>query len=114
MKDEKVYLHHILDAINRIYKYTDSLTFDKFFKNSLVRDAVVRNIEIIGEASKNLSTQFKSSHEHIPWKSIAGMRDKAIHLYAAVDYRLVWETIQKDLPELESELSKILKSLESK
>lgn len=114
MKDEKVYLHHILDAIKRIYKYTQSLTFDNFSKNDLVRDAVIRNIEIIGEASKNLPTSFKKTHENIPWKSIAGMRDKAIHVYATVDYRLVWETIQKDLPELESELLQILKSLKSK
>ena len=62
------------------------------------QDAVVRNLEIIGEAVKRLSAGFRSEHADVPWKRIAGMRDKVIHDYFGVDFRLVWETVEKDLP----------------
>ncbi|MEM2882202.1 MAG: HepT-like ribonuclease domain-containing protein [Candidatus Bathyarchaeia archaeon] len=71
--------------------------------------AVLRALEIIGEATKNLSEELKSEHRRIPWKDIAGMRDKLIHEYFGVDLELIWETIERELPELKGEILKILK-----
>ncbi|MEM2602231.1 MAG: HepT-like ribonuclease domain-containing protein [Candidatus Bathyarchaeia archaeon] len=71
--------------------------------------AVLRALEIIGEATKNLSEELKSEHRRIPWKDVAGMRDKLIHEYFGVDLELIWETIERELPELKGEILKILK-----
>lgn len=84
MKDPKVYLRHILEAIEKIERYTKGMSKDEFFGNELVVDAVTRNIEIIGEATKNLPADFKKKHSNIPWKDIAGMRDRLIHFYFGI------------------------------
>jgi len=107
-KDPKLYLGHIIEAINRINKYTKGLSKDEFLKNNLVKDATVRNIEIIGEAVKNLPDDFKKKHKEIPWKDIAGMRDRIAHFYFGIDYGLVWDTIEKDIPELKKKIQKLI------
>lgn len=80
-KDYKVYFLHILDSIANIEKYTEGLNKKKFFENKVVQDAVIRNLEIIGEATKNIPTDVKEKYHHIEWKKIAGMRDILIHDY---------------------------------
>jgi uncharacterized protein with HEPN domain len=84
-EEDKVYLRHILDAISSIEEYSKGLSYKKFLKNHLVQDGVIRQIEIIGEASKKLPADTKNKIRDIPWKNIAGMRDKLIHDYMGVD-----------------------------
>ena len=107
MKTNKVYLDHILDCINNILSYTEGMNEETFYKNFMVQDAVVRNFEIIGEATKRISPEFKKSFPQIPWKKMAGMRDKLIHDYVHVDMETVWDAKTKDLPSLLIELKEI-------
>jgi len=80
------------------------LTREEFSKNELIQDAVIRNFEIIGEASKNLSAEFKRDFPEVPWKEIAGMRDKLIHHYMGVDIDVIWKTVRQDISFLAKEL----------
>ena len=107
MKDDQVYIGHILECIAKINTYTEELDKQEFIQNDLVIDAVIRNFEIIGEATKMISDTLKQSYIEIPWKEMAGMRDKLIHHYMGVDVEVIWETIQKDIPMLEELLGKI-------
>lgn len=107
MKDDKVYLLHIIDSVKRILDYTVDGK-NSFIDDNKTQDAVVRNLEIIGEAVKKLSDKLKSQHPDIPWKNIAGMRDKLIHEYFGVNLHLVWDVVEKELPKFLKELSKIL------
>ena len=108
MKDQSVYLKHMLEAIQRIKDYTKNMDVKAFFNNNMVEDAVVRNIEIIGEASKNLSAEFKKKYSDVPWKDISGMRDRIVHFYFGLDFGLVWNVVEHDLPKLEKSIRKIL------
>ena len=101
MKDELAYIEHIKEAISKILKYTQNLTREEFEENSMVQDAVIRNIEIIGEATKNISQEMTSLYKKIPWKEMTGMRDKLIHDYMGVEIGVVWKTIELDIPDLD-------------
>lgn len=94
---EDIYLQHILDAIERIDLYVGSLKDADFMGNPMAQDAVIRQLEIIGEAVKYISSETRQLQLHIPWKSIAGMRDKLIHGYFSVNLADVWITAQNDL-----------------
>ena len=107
MKDDRVYINHILYCIGKIKAYTKGLDYDHFTQNELVIDAVIWNFEIIGEATKMISGSFKQVYFEIPWKEMAGMRDKLIHDYLGVDTDVIWETLQQDIPQLEKLLLKI-------
>jgi len=107
-KDDLVYLKHIVDAIIKIEEYTNKIDSQTFFNNSLIQDGVIRQIEIIGEATKNLSDIIRVKYPQIPWKDIAGMRDKLIHDYFGVDIDAVWDTVKKDLPNLKAEINKTI------
>jgi uncharacterized protein with HEPN domain len=109
IKSDLAYIDHILDCIRKINEYRSDLTLKEFRKNELVQDAVIRNIEIIGEASKKISIDTKQTYYKIPWKEIAGMRDKLIHDYLGVDVDVVWITIKEDIPKLEKYISEIEK-----
>lgn len=89
----------ILDATQRIESYIRGMTFEEFEKDTKTQDAVVRNIEIIGEAVKLLSGRFKREHPDVPWKQMAAMRDVIIHRYFGVALDIVWKVATKDLPE---------------
>ena len=106
-KDDSIYLDHILQAIQKIEDYTNSVDYLDFIKNEEKQDAVIRKIEIIGEASKKISKELKEKHSSIPWRAIAGMRDKLIHYYFEVDYETIWETLQNDIPVLKIQLQQI-------
>jgi uncharacterized protein with HEPN domain len=109
MRKDKAYFRHILDAISDIKRFMKGLTEEEFFENKEKQYAVLRALEIIGEATKNLSKETKSEHPEIQWNDIAGMRDKLIHQYFGVNLNLVWETVKKNLPELEKQISEMLR-----
>ena len=104
-------LSHILDSISSIEKYTEGLTKEEFLANHLVQDGTIRQIEIIGEATKNISEPLKEKYPHITWKGITGMRDKLIHNYFGVDIDAVWDAVKKDIPILKDEILKIMEDL---
>jgi len=108
-KDDTVFLKHILDAIDLIDDYLKDKSYEEFEENRMLQDAVIREIEIIGEATKNLSVKFRNKYSEIPWRQIAGMRDKLIHGYFGVDLGAVWDTATKDIPSLRKKLREILK-----
>lgn len=112
MKEDKVYLLHIRDSIENIEKFVGDFDYEKFLKNELAQSASIRQIEIIGEAVKKLSFNLKKQYTEIPWRDIAGMRDKLIHDYFGVDAKRVWKTIKRDLPELKKKIEEMLKNLE--
>ena len=109
MKDDTIYIHHILDSIRKIEDYSMKIRKGDFLKKSLVQDAIIRQIEIIGEASKLISNKTKAKNVKIPWRDIAGMRDKLIHDYLGVDLDAVWLTVKKDIPLLKKELKSLYK-----
>ncbi len=109
MKDDLVYVEHVLRCIEKVQGYTKTLTAQDFNENELIQDAVIRNIEIIGEAAKKISKNFKSQYQEIPWKEMSGMRDKLIHDYFGVDVDVVWKTVVEDIPYLKSLIENIYK-----
>ncbi len=107
MKDDRVYLEHIRDALNDIATYTN-IGRDSFFTDRMRQDATLRKLQVIGQAVKNLSEETKSRQPQVPWKQIAGMRDKVIHDYFGVDLEIVWAVIEKELPKLETAVAALL------
>ncbi|MEM2865440.1 MAG: DUF86 domain-containing protein [Candidatus Bathyarchaeia archaeon] len=102
MRKDRAYLKHIIEAASNIEKFIEGVYKEDFLANVEKQYAVLRGLEIIGEATKNLSEGLKSKHPQIPWKEIAGMRDKLIHQYFGVDLDLVWETVRMKLPEFKT------------
>ncbi|MFV2040733.1 MAG: DUF86 domain-containing protein [Candidatus Hydrothermarchaeales archaeon] len=104
----ELFLADIIEAIDSIKEYTQDMEEDEFKRDKKTRDAVIRNLEIIGEATKNLPTEIKEKNPDVNWRVISGMRDKLIHGYFGVSPKIVWETIKSDLPSFEEQIKKIL------
>ena len=107
MRDELVYLKHVREAIARVESYT-ARGRKAFFQNTMVQDAVIRNLEVIGEAVKNLSSDFRRRHPEIPWRSITALRNVLIHEYFGVDLEIVWRVVQRRVPMLKRHVDGLL------
>lgn len=108
MKNQSVYLKHIRDAIERIETYT-AADRAEFFENRMVQDAVIRNLEVIGEAVRNISPEFRKRHPQIPWRGITGLRNVLIHEYFGVDLEIVWSVVRRRLPALKRNVEALLR-----
>ncbi len=109
MKHDCEYLNHILDECEFILEKSQELTQEQFFQDEILKRAFVRSIEIIGEATKNISDEFRVKNPDTDWKRIAGMRDVLIHSYFGVNYTVVWDVIKNHIPILHNQIKKILK-----
>ena len=107
-KNPKILLEHIIDSILSIEEYTEKISKNDFKNDAKTQDAVIRKLEIIGEAVKNLPASFKNKNPEIPWKKIAGTRDVLIHEYFGVDVNMIWIVIKEDIPKLKKQIKKIL------
>lgn len=108
---DEVFLRHIPQALNRIVAYTEEGR-GTFLREPMVQDATVRNLEIVGEAAKNLSPAFRTPHPEIPWADMAGMRDVLIHKYSVVDLEIVWEVVGNRVPTLKDQVHALLEEPE--
>lgn len=107
-KDPKVFIGHIVESIELVEEYSEKLTTTTFKKDQAMQDAIIRRLEIIGEAVKNIPTSFKASYPEIPWKQMAGMRDILIHEYFDIDLGLTWQVVKRELPLIKTKLQVLL------
>ena len=111
-KGDLVFIEHILESINAIKDFSRKIHKEELISNRLKQSAIVREIEVIGEAVKNISESLKDKHPEVEWKEITGTRDKMIHHYFGVDINIIFEIIKKDIPNLKRKIEKIKKDLE--
>ena len=102
----------MVEAIQRISRYLDGMSYADFRKDTKTQDAVIRNVEIIGEAARGMTEELRTKNSHIPWKNMIGVRDRLIHHYFGVNLDIVWQVVVSDLPLLLPELSRIVKASE--
>jgi len=109
---DKARLFHIRDSIEKINHYVDGIDFKTFERHSMLKDACVRQLGIIGEASNRLSNKIKENNQAIEWKQIIGLRNIVIHQYFGIDDKALWEVIEEHLPELQTKIARIIESVE--
>lgn len=107
-KDPKEFLRHILDECSYLILISENLSFENFIEDETLKRAVVRSLEIIGEATKKISADIKAEWNTIPWKNMAGMRDRLIHDYMGVNYTIVWDVMKNKIPNIHKEISNFL------
>ena len=112
MRDSRLYLEDILEALVRIGEYVDGLSYEAFSRDRKTVDAVVRNFEVVGEAAKRMPVGVKRRYPGVPWATMAGMRDKLMHAYLGVDLKVLWATVREDVPPLRVSVESILRELE--
>ncbi len=111
-KEERDYIHYledILSSMEKVQEYIGEQTFSEFVKDDKTVDAVIRNFEIIGEASKNIPADIKNKYPNIPWEEMYRLRNKANHEYFGIDYEIIWEIIKKHLPQNKKDIELMLK-----
>ena len=111
-RNHKLFVKDILDAIEKIEEFIGNMDFKKFIEDDKTKSAVVRKLEIIGEATKNIPKLIRQKYKELPWSDMAGMRDKIAHFYFGIDYEIVWKVIKERLPEIKPVIQKILNEME--
>ncbi|RIH81686.1 hypothetical protein Mlute_02728 [Meiothermus luteus] len=109
-RTDREFLSDIQEAIRRIHAYTAGMTYEAFLTDTKTQDAVIRNLEIMGEATKNLSEGIRAKYGGVPWKSMAGVRDRLIHHYFGTNLEIVWQIAAVELTSVASQLEQILRS----
>ncbi len=110
MKDDIVYLEHIEEFCRDLQDYLYEIKdFDEFKSNKLFQDAIIRKLEIIGEASKNISDELKSQYPEIPWREMRALRNVIVHEYFGINYAIIWEVLTKRIPILHNQIKEIIK-----
>lgn len=112
-RELRLFLQDILDAMDAITEFTQGMTFEAFLADRRTRNAVERNLEIIGEATRHVPETIRAQFPEIEWRKSAGMRDRIIHGYFGIDYWLVWETIQTHIPATRPQIEMVLRTVES-
>jgi uncharacterized protein with HEPN domain len=107
MKEDLVFIEHILESVKAIEEFSFELSIEELHLNRMKRSAIVRELEIIGEASKNISDHLKNKYQKIPWKNISGTRDIIVHKYFGVDLEIVFGIVKNEIPKLKKEILKI-------
>lgn len=110
-KDDLLYFLHIRDSIKKVLEYSSGVDEKSFLKNTMLQDALVRQIEIIGEASNKVSVNTRTKYSNIPWKQIIAMRNRIIHEYFGIRLDIVWDTVQNNIPSLKDDIDKIIEEL---
>ena len=111
-RDYKLYINDILDSIAKIEEFIGYISYTEFVEDDKTSSAVVRKLEIIGEASKNIPKEIRMKYKDIPWSDMAKTRDKIIHFYFGVDYEIVWKVIKERLPTLKQQFERVLQEME--
>ncbi len=111
MRDYKLYLKDIVEAMEAIENFVEGIELDEFKQDDKTSSAVIRKFEVIGEATKRIPEDIRHKYSQIPWKEMAGMRDKLIHFYFGVDYKLVWKTIKHRIPQIKPVIRQIMEDL---
>jgi uncharacterized protein with HEPN domain len=112
-RHDSVYLSHILDAIKQIESYTAGLSYETFSQDRLIQDGVIRQLEIIGEACRRLSSEFRAQDPDLPWKQIMGLRNRLIHAYFDINLGIIWDIVQADIPPLKARIRALSDSLDA-
>jgi uncharacterized protein with HEPN domain len=105
---DRDFLRDILEAAHRIERYTEGMTYEAFLRDTKTQDAVIRNLEIVGEATKNLSAEVREEHHDLPWRGMAGVRDRLIHDYFGINLDVVWQIITNELPQAVGQIERII------
>lgn len=108
MKDNRIFLQDILSAIDSIQAFVAGMTFEAFEQDDKTSSAVIRKFEIMGEAVRHVPQEIRDAYPEVPWKEMAGMRDRLIHFYMGANARLIWKTVKEDLPKTRAGIQRIL------
>jgi uncharacterized protein with HEPN domain len=114
MRHYKLYLRDIIEAMESIEQFIEGMDFEEFNQDDMISSAVIRKLEIIGEATKGIPERIRQKYPQIPWRDMAGMRDKLIHFYFGIDHKLVWQTVKNDMPPIKPEIRQVVDELEEK
>ena len=108
VKDNFVYIYHIRDAIDKIDEYLQGISKKDFLQQTIVHDAIMHELQIIGEAIRHISSDFRKKHPNINWKEIVGMRSKIVHDYFGINLEIIWKAATEDVPKLKEDIKQIL------